>query len=1117
MDLSPQRNFISMQSEKAMAETLFGWAIERGDHVTVARLMLSQQAAIDVNNVVCHKSSTPVERSASLGHLELTKLILMYGADVNKSLIRSYHDDCRCDGRGALRAIFYDYEGDQDTISNLVHVIVNAGGTMCSRDVLEGVQNPMSHVLRNLVLLTARAECTHDWMRSRIFHEAALRLDSKAVMLMLEIMVSDGVDLEFERLVPDELVFDEPEHSSIAETPEDVLRRLCSRFNVKDYGYEGIFSIARCPPQIIDILTQRGHIKALRRLNQLQVKYTNDTLVAAIQSRSLLTVQYVLGSGVPVDCFSKHYLSTPLAEAIRLGCAGAIPLLLQRLDLTRHLGGCYHYCALLSAASQRGDMQLLECLLTMVDRATGPVLGWSLINAAKYNQTEVGLALLNAGASLDITEVRSVFGERSVNGDTWSEQESTSHLALIYAVWNRNLVLARALMDHLEPVRTRSSNPRFRLDIASVMGCATLWNDENAMIEELKRAGWSVTGGLLAACQPGKQHFVASFLRENPSYKERDLALARAIGHRLFLVAQELTHHGARFAAHCLPWDLDVVRIAATDCPELLQQFVRPAPIARPGVARSMLSNLIECEREDVAQTLLEDGSFESPLHVLILTAIVSHATLPFITKMLELDMDVNRIVKTSDYRCRRDTALLAAVRREDLDIVSLLLKRGADVNLPAIRGLRRTPIQQAAEIGSIAMVQLLLDMCADVHAPSAVRGGVTSIQAAAIGGFIGIVELLIKHGEDFRAPGAMVDGRTALEGAAEHGRFDMIVYLTDLDLYDIEQYESAIRFAECNGHRAIVELLENDLTKARLLCGKKRATDGDLDADGATNSEHLLELIMSRISKDAANTDASETLGIRDDYDVDDDSVNTLPSFPVRGARVVDLDGVLCDEDQACESVKTSHMDPLRPTSISNDACAFGAHHKSDQATISSSMADLSLHLDNNNASTAFGIQPLFSQAYVGMDIFTLPQATGITPVNLRLPGMGDYLDKTEGHPSTVETHESQLTIANLDPTAHQRAPVLTGTAQVTLPLSLAQEQVVGLHPGKHFKCPVPDCSFSADRNDTFARHMVTHQPVQMKRKHKCQRCGSAYSRRDTLRAHLKHCTGRPSRVGKK
>ena len=548
--------------------------------------------------------------------------------------------------------------------------------------------------------------------------------------------------------------------------------------------------------------------------------------------------------------------------------------------------------------------------------------------------------------------------------------------------------------------------------------------------------------------------------------------------------------------------------IAATD---LLLQLVLSAQNARPEVHKSILLILLECGREDVAQTLLKDGSFESPLHVLLVTAIKCHATPPFIANMLRLDIDLNRIVTdTYDYLDRRITPLLAAISRENLPLVSLLLEKGADVNIPATRGLQSTPIQQAAEVGSIALVRLLLDHGADAKARPAVRRGVTSIQAAAIGSFIGIVELFIEPGEDYRAPGAKIDGRTALEGAAEHGRFAMIVYLTDLGLYDTKQYESAIRFAEDNGHRAIVQVLENDLMKAKSLCGKNRDMDSHIEADVAMNSEHLHELIMSLISVEAANTDASEVIDKPDDDKIDDNDGDDgmFCSFSTTGGRVVDLDDLMWNENRAYGSINTSHMSSLPHAGLANMTSALDAHQESDHSIVNSSMADLSSHLSNfDSASNNFEIQPLFEETYPGMNTSKLPHATGLTPVNSTPPGMGIYLDKFEGRPISIEDSETHTTVANLDPTWHQRAPELIATTLSTAPQSLAQDSAVGLQSGKQFKCTVPGCSFSADRNDTFARHIVTHQSAQAKRKHKCQRCGSAYSRGDTLKAHLKRC----------
>jgi ankyrin repeat protein len=72
----------------------------------------------------------------------------------------------------------------------------------------------------------------------------------------------------------------------------------------------------------------------------------------------------------------------------------------------------------------------------------------------------------------------------------------------------------------------------------------------------------------------------------------------------------------------------------------------------------------------------------------------------------------------------------------------------------------------------------------------------------------------LLEYGADVNALGAKPDGRTALEGAAEYGRIDMVQLLLNAGANIFadgqSQYESAVRRASKNGHRAVQRLLES-------------------------------------------------------------------------------------------------------------------------------------------------------------------------------------------------------------------------------------------------------------------------------------------------------------------
>ena len=143
--------------------------------------------------------------------------------------------------------------------------------------------------------------------------------------------------------------------------------------------------------------------------------------------------------------------------------------------------------------------------------------------------------------------------------------------------------------------------------------------------------------------------------------------------------------------------------------------------------------------------------------------------------------------------------------------MVQLLLSYGAEVHRPAQRGLKRTPLQQACEIGSFKIVKLLLDKKANVNDPPAQRGGGTALQLAAISGSIKIARFLLAHGAFVHAPPAKAKGRSVFEGAAEYGRLEMLRELWVAVAgqgFSREQIEKAISLAESKGHRGCAEYI---------------------------------------------------------------------------------------------------------------------------------------------------------------------------------------------------------------------------------------------------------------------------------------------------------------------
>ena len=159
---------------------------------------------------------------------------------------------------------------------------------------------------------------------------------------------------------------------------------------------------------------------------------------------------------------------------------------------------------------------------------------------------------------------------------------------------------------------------------------------------------------------------------------------------------------------------------------------------------------------------------------------------------------------------------LQEAARVGTVEMVRLLLRWGAKVNFPPSRYLGRTALQAAIDrdVPGVAMIETLLEAGADINARAGLRAGLTCLQAAAIRGYLRIVQKLNEAGADVNAAPSRFQGRTALDGAAQHGRLDTVQLLLSAGAdgkccYNHQPFEAAIALARMEGHVAVTELLE--------------------------------------------------------------------------------------------------------------------------------------------------------------------------------------------------------------------------------------------------------------------------------------------------------------------
>lgn len=170
-------------------------------------------------------------------------------------------------------------------------------------------------------------------------------------------------------------------------------------------------------------------------------------------------------------------------------------------------------------------------------------------------------------------------------------------------------------------------------------------------------------------------------------------------------------------------------------------------------------------------------------------------------------------------------TPMLVAIGRGSLRLVQTLVRDfKADVNLSATNGRRRTPLQQAVELGNYDIFDFLLAQGASVNNPINQRGGATALQLAAIKGYCGMMEILINKGADLDASGAYINGRTALEGAAEHGRLDAVKLLLDSGVSTTgnrrKSFRSAREYAKKEGHIGVMDFLDEYEETLRVMGG---------------------------------------------------------------------------------------------------------------------------------------------------------------------------------------------------------------------------------------------------------------------------------------------------------
>ena len=757
---------------KTVAEHLIRAAIENCDAPTVTELL--NTGLVAPNDIVCcvdGQRYTAVERSAMLDSFEVTKVLLIAGADIDKT-----HDTFPDSRAGALDFAILRWERDSSVDIPLVNMLVDHGAKVRLWHAAAAVGWQEPALIKAIMSKISPSDHTFAFDTNssshNIMEDAVRMLDSELATAIIVQLVQACYRTNC---------------GKCSEAYPNNLRRSLTLAAEK--GYAGLVEF------LVDYVADR-----------------DSPLAGAVRSGKRDIIELLLAKGANPDAKECHIdkdddlLTTPFAEAIRAKDDELI-CLFHELGATTQIREAGRFSAAIHAASEVGNLAYVNELLQVAPGMDGGVLSPALVISIRNGYEEVALTLLKAGADVNCPASPNLGP------------------ALIEALHqkNKNLVLTIMECDVYVNQGGSKSSPLEAAaewgDVSIIKNLLLMGADVNAFTDPFDRQT-AVTLAVRAKNWPLVKFLVENGAQLNGSVdSHRRPPLTAAIANEDIDMMQYLLDLGAD--PSCSNAINEAVKKGGEILAVLLGALRIRFPKLQKGLGAEALQYAIEIEDVELIDMLLEakfdvntvEPNFTSALGVAIEKT--SGSNLDTIRKLVLAGADPNSIVWRGGHY--RRTAMLQATLTKSKPLVELLIDKGADIKRSARLGLKRTPLQQACEAGAMEIVDLLLEEGVDVNEAPAVRGGATSLQLCAIKGYCGLAEKLLNLGADVHAAPSEVNGRTALDGAAENGRLDMIMLLWNAAAdkrFSPGQCSHAMKLAEENGHLACRDLIRHlDLT----------------------------------------------------------------------------------------------------------------------------------------------------------------------------------------------------------------------------------------------------------------------------------------------------------------
>ena len=764
---------------KCLADNLFRVAIEACDEEVVIFILQATRNspnAINTNDIVCRLDGkdrlyTPIELAAKFRHLGMVKILLEANANVNKTFGQEKMQE-----HGALECAIRMWGTFKSVDMTIIRAILDYHAEIRVELIEAAIRWGQPELIHELVSRLPPVR------HSNCFHSTILRVTA---MYLENNLAAQIIEQIFEYCQSTNCMRCSAEHQPLMEDT------LC-------------------------VAAMRGNFKLVKLIIP-HTKMKDGGLAAAIRNGSRELIDLLLFCGGSVGgppCYldrltqtrsvwkvAHNIPTTTLAEAIRSQDKELIHEF-ENLGALSHMDQKLHFEAAMIAAAEIGDCQYIKSLLHRVPTKRGAHLADALFVAIHMDQTEAALVLLDNEASVGYTRV--------VN---------FNNSALLEALGKHNRAVINEILET-------------EFDTEFCMEAAGVWGDMS-VVKDLIFVGADIdmgenTTALIAAIESRRTDLVTLLLENGAStsafaLSKRTTPLTAAVENQDDKMIQLLISVGAD------PAD-DKAFVSAINknretFNKLVQAFSLRYPNGKPKFGGIVLIEAVKRRDDKLLKTMLDakfdvnncaevEDSEMTALGFAISDGKLMNEKLSILLELINRS-DLNRIIRRlGDYEIDKKpkTALIIAVESRNEQIVKLLLENGADLHLPARLGLKRTPLQQACEIGSYKMVKLLLEHNANVNEEPAARDGATALQLAAISGSIKIAELLLSHGALVHANPAKVGGLTAFEGAAKHGCVEMLRVLWDAVAgigFGPEQIEKAKSLALSGGHRGCAEYID--------------------------------------------------------------------------------------------------------------------------------------------------------------------------------------------------------------------------------------------------------------------------------------------------------------------